>query len=403
MATVLGTSSDPKTAGVHGIQTGKDGTGVFGESDTGIGVSGKTTGGKQGFSGVFGESVGGAGVSGQSTNSVGVDAKTQNGPAALRAVHAGSGFGVFGQSDTGIGVSGKTTGGTQGFSGVFGESTGGAGVSGQSTNSVGVDAKTQNGPAALRAIHAGNGVGVLGVSANGAGVLGRSDDSAGVFGQGAKDAGVIGFHGDPRLQETTVANNGAQAGVFGASDVGSGIVAYTRNSNVPAIFAVGGIRVAASTNNFAGFFDGNVQVNGDIFVPGADCAEHFDVAEGQEVNPGTVVVIDRDGTLRPSECAYDKKVAGVISGAGAYRPGLILDKQESDNKRHPVALVGKVYCKVDAQYGPVAVGDMLTSSPTPGHAMKADNPLKAFGAVIGKALDDLDSGTGLVRMLVCLQ
>jgi hypothetical protein len=205
------------------------------------------------------------------------------------------------------------------------------------------------------------------------------------------------------LQETTVVNNGAQAGVFGASDVGSGIVAYTRNSNMPAIFAVGGIRVAASTNNFAGFFDGNVQVNGDIFVPGADCAEHFGVADGKGVDPGTVVVIHRDGTVRPSERAYDKKVAGVISGAGAYRPGLVLDKQESEHKRQPVALVGKVYCKVDAQYAPVAVGDMLTTSPTPGHAMKADDPLKAFGAVIGKALDDLDSGTGLVRILVCLQ
>jgi hypothetical protein len=68
-----------------------------------------------------------------------------------------------------------------------------------------------------------------------------------------------------------------------------------------------------------------------------------------------------------------------------------------------VALVGKVYCKVDAQYGPVSVGDLLTSSPTPGYAMKAEDQTKAFGAVLGKALDGLTSGSGLLPVLVCLQ
>jgi hypothetical protein len=68
-----------------------------------------------------------------------------------------------------------------------------------------------------------------------------------------------------------------------------------------------------------------------------------------------------------------------------------------------VAVVGKVYCKVDAQYAPIEVGDLLTTSPTPGHAMKADDPLRAFGAVIGKALRGLQSGQGLVPILVALQ
>ena len=69
----------------------------------------------------------------------------------------------------------------------------------------------------------------------------------------------------------------------------------------------------------------------------------------------------------------------------------------------PVALVGKVYCKVDARYSPVEVGDLLTTSPTPGHAMKADDPMKAFGAVIGKALDSLKAGQTLIPILVALQ
>ena len=57
----------------------------------------------------------------------------------------------------------------------------------------------------------------------------------------------------------------------------------------------------------------------------------------------------------------------------------------------PVALVGKVYCKVDASYSPIEVGDLLTTSLTPGHAMKANDHVKAFGAVIGKALRRLDA------------
>jgi hypothetical protein len=69
----------------------------------------------------------------------------------------------------------------------------------------------------------------------------------------------------------------------------------------------------------------------------------------------------------------------------------------------PIALVGKVYCKVDAERSPIAVGDLLTTSDTPGHAMKAENPLKAFGAVIGKALVPLNSGHGLIPILIALQ
>ena len=83
--------------------------------------------GTKGFAGVFGESTGGPGVSAHSTNSVGVDAKSDNGPAALRAVHAGEGPGVLAEARNN-GVHGRSIG-TKGFAGVFGESTGGPGVS----------------------------------------------------------------------------------------------------------------------------------------------------------------------------------------------------------------------------------------------------------------------------------
>jgi hypothetical protein len=148
---------------------------------------------------------------------------------------------------------------------------------------------------------------------------------------------------------------------------------------------------------------GSLNVGGDITMPASDFAEDFQVAVGDVVEPGTVMVLDDDGTLSRSSKSYDRKVVGVISGAGDYRPGLILDRQRSSNGRLPLALVGKVYCKADAAFGPIEVGDLLTTSPTPGHAMKASDPAQAFGAVIGKALRKLESGRGLVAILVALQ
>ena len=146
--------------------------------------------------------------------------------------------------------------------------------------------------------------------------------------------------------------------------------------------------------------DGN---SGDIVLSNADCAEDFGICSTEKVEPGTVMVLDQEDKLRQCTGAYDKRVAGVIAGAGGYRPGIVLDKKHSQNNRLPVALLGKVYCKVDAQYLSIEVGDLLTTSPTPGHAMKADDPFKAFGAVIGKALRPLVGGQALVPILVCLQ
>jgi hypothetical protein len=142
---------------------------------------------------------------------------------------------------------------------------------------------------------------------------------------------------------------------------------------------------------------------GDIILQNGDCAEDFDVSESTQIEPGTVMVLDQEGKLEPSTGAYDKKVAGVISGAGEHKPGIVLGKKQTQDHRVPVALVGKVYCKVDAQYSAIEVGDLLTTSPTPGHAMKASDPLKAFGAVIGKAMRTLETGQGLIPMLIALQ
>jgi hypothetical protein len=150
------------------------------------------------------------------------------------------------------------------------------------------------------------------------------------------------------------------------------------------------------------WFPGDINVGGDVILQGADCAEQFGI-NGAEPEPGTVLVIDEGGNLRESRDAYDKKVAGVVSGAGEYRHSILLDQQPQSEGRVPVALVGKAYCKVDAKYSPIKVGDLLTTSPTPGHAMKATDPARAFGAVIGKALKPLRSGRKLIPMLISLQ
>jgi len=148
---------------------------------------------------------------------------------------------------------------------------------------------------------------------------------------------------------------------------------------------------------------GDISVSGDVLLTGADCAEQFDTVGAQPPDPGTVVVIDHEGALRESSEPYDKKVAGVVSGAGEYKHALMLDKRALDEGRVPVALMGKVFCKVDARYSPIEVGDLLTTSPTPGHAMKASESAKAFGSCLGKALRSLRQGQGLIPILVTLQ
>jgi hypothetical protein len=275
----------------------------------------------------------------------------------------------------------------------------------------------------------GSGVFGLTVAPGAAGVFGANNnptDGRGVQGNGP-EAGVGGFS---KAGFGVIGQSRRNSGVVAKSETGQGLSAFSSNST--AIFARG----ARFSGVFEGAFvvnrgpdpqdpsvapsdingsivinDGNLFLNtgnlfvqqGDVVLAGADCAEEFDIANVETVEAGTVMVINEGGALQISDQAYDKRVAGVISGAGNYKPGLILDKRESSSNRMPIALMGKVYCKVDASYGAIEVGDLLTTSPTLGHAMKADNPLKAFGAVIGKALQPLAEGQSLIPVLVALQ
>ena len=141
-------------------------------------------------------------------------------------------------------------------------------------------------------------------------------------------------------------------------------------------------------------------------VGGSDLAEPFDIVNINAPQPGMVVCISAESTgqLCIANRAYDRTVAGILSGAGGINPGMVMSKSgtEADGK-YPVALSGRVYCWVDATYGAVKPGDLLTTSETPGHAMKASDHAKAQGAIIGKAMTSLEREKGLVLVLVTLQ
>lgn len=110
------------------------------------------------------------------------------------------------------------------------------------------------------------------------------------------------------------------------------------------------------------------------------------------------------GKMIVSGQAYDKRVAGILSGANGIAPGITLrHKGTVADGEMPVASIGRVWAWCDADAGgPIEEGDMLTTSTTPGHAMKAADRGRSEGAVIGKAMSTLSSGKGLVLVLVTL-
>ncbi len=138
---------------------------------------------------------------------------------------------------------------------------------------------------------------------------------------------------------------------------------------------------------------------------GSDVAEPFKVSGGQPVPKGAVLIIDEDnpGQLRLSTEAYDRRVAGIASGAGGLLPGLTLSQEGLTDQGVAVALTGRVYTLAEAWNGPIRPGDLLTTSGTPGHAMRVTDHAKAQGAIIGKAMSPLNEGSGLVLVLVSLQ
>jgi hypothetical protein len=380
MPNLADSSADPAVSAVKGTNTGvpKPGVsaaiGVEGESDSGYGVYGHSKTGQ----GVVGASTSGRGVAGGCT----------------------SGYGVSGDSQTSAGVRGTSVSGR----GTEGWSTSAEGVMGISTTGNGVWGQT-----------AGAGIGVLGTSKTGPGVSGSSTSGRGVVGNSTSAYGVSGdSQTSAGVRGTSVSGRGTEGwststeGVMGISNTGNGVWGQTPGAGDGVLgTSAHGIGVHGKGGRLAGLFEGDVEVTGDLRLVNADCAEDFDISVAAPVEPGTVMVLGPEGVLSPSSKPYDRRVAGVVSGAGSYRPGITLDsasgRREGNHPRLPIGLLGKVFCKVDAAYGPIEIGDLLTTSPTPGHAMRASDHMQAFGAVLGKALRPHRAGQGVVPILISLQ
>lgn len=148
---------------------------------------------------------------------------------------------------------------------------------------------------------------------------------------------------------------------------------------------------------------GEVFVNVLNIIGGSDLAEPFAMPDATP--KGAVMVIDdaHPGQLQLSSTAYDTRVAGVVSGANGVEPGLKLQQQGTLDQGQPVALNGRVYALADASFGPIKPGDLLTTSDTPGYAMRVTDHARAQGAVLGKAMSSLKAGRGYVLVLVSLQ
>ena len=131
--------------------------------------------------------------------------------------------------------------------------------------------------------------------------------------------------------------------------------------------------------------NGTLQTNVLQILGGSDVAEPFEISEADAIRPGFAVTIDPDRPGHLPGRRDEPMLCSAPSGA------------------HPVALTGRVYCWADASYGPIEPGDLLTTSNTPGHAMKATDDARAQGAILGKAMSGLKQGRGLVLVLVTLQ
>ena len=153
----------------------------------------------------------------------------------------------------------------------------------------------------------------------------------------------------------------------------------------------------------------DLEAEGSVWSRAGYSQGNRDVAENYEsdvrLEAADVVSLDRatDRIVR-SETPNDVLLVGVISS----KPALLLnvDHDSPNDKAFPVALCGRVPCKVVDENGAIRKGDLLTSSSVPGHAMRAEpievggEKLYRPGTIIGKAFEPLESGRGVIEVVV---
>jgi len=384
------------------------------------------------------------------TNSGNVGIGTTEPTASLFVKNSGGKTAVYAETPW-IGVYGKHNSTTGTFPGVMGETdslvsnaTGLRGIVTSTTpgsGSVGVlglNKGTGGAGMGVKGQQDGSGWGVYGTTPNGTGVYGNATGATGtnygVRGASASTGGYGGYFTNTSTDGTAVYAESAGGGRDDATlqvhntRVSTGMAAYVTSVGTWATMHVqnngtGEVLWLSRDNSDAPFIVANneatgrrvftVHANGWTSVSvleitgGADLSEQFRVGAAREKpEPGMVVSIDpkNPGELVVSRQAYDRRVAGVISGAGGVKPGMLMAQKDSiTDGDHPVALTGRVYVSCDASENPIEPGDLLTTSDLPGHAMKVTDHMKAQGAIIGKAMTSLSKGRGLVLVLVSLQ
>jgi hypothetical protein len=261
------------------------------------------------------------------------------------------------------------------------------------------------------------GYGILGETSAQVGVTGTANDAAGIGGRFANTVGGLALKAEGAV-EIQASGDGVELlrftterpWIFRQAYTGPGTALRlqpTVGLKNFEITAAGGTNVATFVGNDA---DPQLIVNGTtstkvLQITGADLAERFPTS-GEKVKPGTVMEIDPEnpGELRMARGAYNPRVAGVVSGANDFPAGAILGHRQGQEDAPAIALSGRVWVRCDALRQAIKPGDLLTTSDTPGHAMKASDRDRSHGAVLGKAMTALKKGeTALVLVLVNLQ
>ncbi|MCL1911631.1 MAG: carbohydrate-binding protein, partial [Leptospirales bacterium] len=231
----------------------------------------------------------------------------------------------------------------------------------------------------------------------------------------ANSYGVVGHsrHVGVRGQSSGSGDSPSGCGVMGVSRFGAGGVFSSEHGYAVVADGYGDIGKYDGSLNLIG--EGNAfYVNGKSVIKGTmkfvqsernDSAypggitEMFESDEIDHISAGDVLVTSEIGEsiLSRSTRAYDRKAIGVVSG----NPMVILNNSGKEEKLYPVALSGKAACKVDARNNPVKPGDLIVTSATPGCAMAGTvDSFEKIGSVIGKALERLDDGIGIISVFL---
>jgi hypothetical protein len=254
------------------------------------------------------------------------------------------------------------------------------------------------------------GLGVYGTASSDDGVRGDSSASnkSGVYGTSNQLDGY-GVTGRNTNTQNYGYLGGQYGGVYGNSSTGFGVSAFSASGVPLSVGSFSGSNLIEASSwfliwpnlRFRVALDGNVYCDGAFTPGGADLAELLPAADGLE--PGDVLIIGPDGTLARSTHPYQTSVAGVYSTKPGFIGGGGGAESENDTAgKVPLAVIGVVPVKASAENGPILPGDLLTTSSSPGRAMRAGQEAP-LGTILGKALQPLTEGQGVIRVLVTLQ